>query len=67
MLGLCFLKAFFSEMRLSDAFSFANVIIEGKVAKPLTSFAEYALRRILPQAQSLANQNKRRLPRRTIF
>ena len=33
--------------------------IEAKVAKPIASFAEYALRGIYPQAQSSANQNKR--------
>ena len=36
--------------------------IEAKVAKPIASFAEYALRElrgIYPQAQSPVNQNKR--------
>ena len=37
----------------------ANATIEGNVAKPLTSFAEYPLRRVYPQAQSSVNQNKR--------
>ena len=33
--------------------------IEAKVAKPIASFAEYALRGIYPQAQSPVNQNKK--------
>ena len=33
--------------------------IEAKVAKPIASFAEYALRGIYPQAQSSVNQNNR--------
>ena len=43
--------------RLQILADYAN--IGAKVAKPLTSFAEYPLRRVYPQAQSSANQNKR--------